>query len=67
MSNFTLEEIYLIKSCDSDDKSGVMKELKSYFKYVDSDMAEIINNALGKLSKLSDEAFADLRNYPKEV
>lgn len=65
MNDFTLEEIYLIKSCDSDNKSGVIKELEKYLNYVDSDMKEIIYNALDKLHGISDKEFTDLRNYPE--
>lgn len=66
MRNFTLEEIYLIKSCDSDYGSGVIKELEKYLNYVDSDMKEIIHNALDKLHGISDKEFTDLRNYPED-
>lgn len=66
MNDFTLEEIYLIKSCDSDNRSGVIKELEKYLNYVDSDMKEIIHNALDKLHGISDKEFTDLRNYPED-
>lgn len=66
MKDFTLEEIYLIKSCDSDNKSGVIKELEKYLNHVDSDMKEIIHNTLDKLYGISDMEFTDLRNYPED-
>lgn len=66
MKDFTLEEIYLIKSCDSDNKFGVIKELGKYLNYVDSDMKEIVRNALDKLHGISDKEFTDLKNYPDD-
>ncbi|MCI8774746.1 MAG: hypothetical protein HFI50_12620 [Lachnospiraceae bacterium] len=67
MNDFTLEEIYLIKSCDSDNKSGVIKELEKYLNHVDAGMEEIIHNALDKLYEITDKEFIDLRNYPDDV
>ena len=47
-------------------RSGVIKELEKYLNYVDSDMKEIIHNALDKLHGISDKEFTDLRNYPED-
>lgn len=68
-SKFTLEEIYLIKSCNTNRKDSVIQVLKGYLmeNYVnnyDAAMTEIIHNTLGKLQNLPEQDFIELIDYP---
>lgn len=38
--------------------------MKEYLKFVDSEMAEIVRNAIDKLCKATDKEYLDIRNYP---
>lgn len=69
IDNFTLEEIYLVKSCNTNRKDYAIQILKKYLmeKYVnnyDSSMIEIIHNTLDKLQKLQEQDFIELIDYP---
>lgn len=69
IDNFTLEEIYLVKSCNTNRKDSTIQILKKYLieKYVnnyDAGMIEIIHNTLDKLQKLQEQDFIELIDYP---
>lgn len=62
---FTLEEIYLIRSINSKDKKMIIYELKKIHRKIDdSAIVEMANNVLKKLNKVSEKEFAELMNYP---
>ena len=78
-SKFTLEEIYLIKSCNTKRKDSAIRILKRFKKEIqilnryrmekyvnnyDAGMAEIIHNTLGKLRDLPEQDFIELIDYP---
>lgn len=67
--SFTLEEIMLVKSCNTKRKDSAIQILKGYLmeKYVnnyDAGMVEIIRNTLGKLRDLPEQDFIELIDYP---
>lgn len=64
LSKFTVEEIYLIKTCKTGNKTENIQELEGYLKFVDSEMAETVHNAIKKLRKASDKEYQDLIDYP---
>ena len=64
LSKFTVEEIYLIKTCKTVNKTENIQEMKEYLKFVYSEMAEIVRNAIDKLCKATDKEYLDIRNYP---
>lgn len=62
---FTLEEIILIKSCNTKDKEKAIQILDSYLEDVDSEMAEIVQNTINKLKEIQDQKdFLELADYP---
>lgn len=64
LDKFTIEEIMLIKSCNTKDKDKAVLILKSYLKDVGSEMAETIRNTIDKLQELNQEDFLEAANYP---
>lgn len=64
LSKFTVEEIYLIKTCKTGNKTENIQEMKGYLKFVDSEMGETVHNAIKKLRKASDKEYQDLIDYP---
>lgn len=63
-TQFTLEEIYFIKTCSVNNKDETVHTFEKYLKYAGADMAETIRNTIQKMLKLSDVEFEELRNYP---
>ena len=61
---FTIEEIFLIRSCKSKNKLKIIDELKGYSNSADSGIAEMAQNALEKMNKSSDKEFSALMDYP---
>lgn len=61
---FTIEEIFLIRSCKSKNKLKIIDELKGYSKSADYSIAEMANNALEKMKISSDKEFSALMDYP---
>ena len=61
---FTIEEIYLIRSCNSKNKTKIIDVLEGYLKSTDFGMVEMADNALAKLKDASDKEFLELINYP---
>jgi len=64
---FTIEEIMLIKSCNTKNKDKVVLILKSFLKDVKdvgSEMAETIRNTIDKLQELNQEEFLEAADYP---
>lgn len=61
---FTLEEIYLIRSCNCKDKTKIINELNNYLKINDPVIVEMASNTLAKLNKASDDELLEVINYP---
>lgn len=61
---FTLEEIYLIRSCNSKVRTKIINELNKYLKINDPAIVEMANNALAKLNKASDDELLEVISYP---
>ena len=66
---FTLEEIILVKSCNTKRKDSAILILKKYLmeKYInnyDAGMTEIIHHTFDKLQKLPEQDFIELIDYP---
>lgn len=61
---FTLEEIYLIRSCNSKSRTKIINELNKYLKIDDPAIVEMANNVLTKLNKASDDELLEVINYP---
>lgn len=66
MSEFTITEIFLIKSCNTNNMKQCIKVLKGYslVDFGDSDMKITIKNVLKKLQEMTTDEFIALRNYP---
>ena len=60
---FTLEEIYLIKTCNTHDKNMAIQLFQTYLDHVAPQMAEMIRNLLDRLRELSEEEFAKIVTY----
>ncbi len=60
---FTLEEIYLIKTCNTHDKNMAIQLLQTYLNHVPPQVAEMIRNLLDRLRELSEEEFAEIVTY----
>lgn len=63
MDKFTLEEIYLVKTCNTHDRNMAVHLLQTYLNHVPSQMARDIIHLLDKLETLSDEEFAEIITY----
>lgn len=61
---FTLEEIYLIRSCNSKCRTKIVNELNKYLKINDATIVEMANNVLTKLNKASDDELLEVIDYP---
>lgn len=61
---YTLEEICLIKICNTHDKDMAVQLLQTYLDNVPSKVVEIINQLVNKLQRLSDEEFVEIVTYP---
>lgn len=63
MDKFTLEEIYLVKTCNTHDRNMAVHLLQTYLGHVPQQMARDIIHLLDKLEMLSDEEFAEIITY----
>ncbi len=59
---FTMEEIFFIKLCRSNQLEEAIRELKVWVHYVAPDISEAIHSTISKLSFLCDEEYMELRN-----
>lgn len=65
MVEFSLEEIYLLKSCNTNNKERAIKILIDFDSCVDSRMQTVIKHLIVKLHEIkSPEMFIALRNFP---
>ena len=64
MSNFTLEEIYIFKTCNTTNKNKSIQVLKTYLNTDDSAMKEMVQSVIDKLHKVTEREFLELINYP---
>lgn len=64
MGEFTIEEIMLIKSCNTRDKDKAIRILDSYIEDVDPAMAETIRNTITKLKRQNQEEYLEAADYP---
>lgn len=64
MSNFTLEEIYIFKTCHTTNKDKSIQVLKTYLSTGDSVITEITQSIIDKLRKATEQEFFELINYP---
>ncbi len=60
--NFTVEEIFLILSCNTNNKGSAVQILKTYLND-DAGMNEIIQHSIDKLQKVSEQDFIELISY----
>lgn len=61
-NNFTVEEIVLIQSCNTNNKDSAVHILRTYLND-DASMNEIIRHSIDKLQKVSEQDFIELINY----
>ncbi len=63
LNKFTLEEIYLIKTCNlkTPDRDRIIKELKGYLDL--AGMEEIIGKVLDKLEKATEKELQELWEF----
>ena len=64
MEKYTIEEIMLIKSCNTKYKDMAIQILNSYMRDVDSEMAKTIQNTIVKLKEQSQEDYLEALDYP---
>ena len=64
---FTLEEIYLVKTCNTHDKDMAFLLLQTYLSHVPWQMSKTILHLLDKLEVLTDEEFAEIVSFPVSV
>lgn len=67
MNKFTLEEIYVFKTCHTANKDKSIRVLKTYLNTVDYAMKEIIQSLINKLYEATEQEFLELINYPVEM
>lgn len=66
IEQFTVEEINLLCIFDTQNRTKLISELSEAITDMEDDeMFEIAQNALNKVSKMSDENFATLEFYPE--
>lgn len=61
--NFTVEELVLIKSCNTNNKGSAIHILETYLN-MDAVMDEIIQHLIDKLQNVPEQDFIELINYP---
>lgn len=61
---YTIEEIMLIKSCNTKDKDRAIQILGSYIGVVDYEMAKLIRNMITNLKEQSQEEYLEAADYP---
>lgn len=61
--NFTVEELVLIKSCNTNNKGSAIHILETYLN-MDAVMDEIIQHLIDKLQNVPEQDFIKLINYP---
>ena len=64
IGKFTIEEIMLIKTCNTKDKDKAIRILDSYIKDVDPAMVETIQNTITKLKEQNQEEYLEAADYP---
>ena len=66
MNNFTFEEINLMCIYNSGDgtRQEPLTEMRGYLGADETELLELTDSALAKLSAMTDEAFAELELYP---
>ena len=64
IGKFTIEEIMLIRSCNTKDKDKAIRILDSYVTDVDPAMAETIQDTIAKLKGQSQEEYLEAADYP---
>lgn len=64
MIGFTLEEIYIFKTCNTTNKNKSIQVLKTYLNTDDSAMKEMVQSVIDKLHKVTEQEFLELINYP---
>ncbi len=66
LNKFTLEEIYLIRSCNlkTPDKDRIITELSGYLEL--AGMGEIVRMILGKLENATERELQELWEFPLE-
>jgi len=66
IEQFTVEEVNLLCIFNTQNRNALISELSEAITDIeDGDMFEIAQNALNKVSKISDEDFAALEFYPE--
>ena len=66
LNDFTIEEIMLIKNCNTRDKKSAIKTLKLYTDSEDSGMNETLHNTISKLHGVTEQEFIELLEYPDD-
>ena len=64
MSSFTLEEIYILKTCHTTNKDKSIQVLKTYLNTGDFAITEIAQSVINKLRKMTEQEYLELINYP---
>ena len=67
MGNFTFEETNLLCIYNTGSRTGLIKaltEMRGYLGADETELLELTDSALKKLSAMTDEAFAELELYP---
>lgn len=64
LNDFTIEEIILIKNCNTRDKKSALKTLRTYADSGDPSINEISYHTRIKLRDVTDQEFIELVDYP---
>lgn len=67
MNQFTVDEMNLMRIYDTGTREGLIQELRTMRRYIESDQPELLamtDSVLEKLSKISDTAYAALDLIP---
>ena len=67
MNQFTVDEMNLMCTYDTGTREGLIQELRTMRRYIESDQPELLamtDSVLEKLSKISDTAYAALDLIP---
>ena len=67
MNNFTFEETNLLCIYNTGSRTGLidaLTEMRGYLGADETELLELTDSALKKLSAMTDEAFAELELYP---
>ena len=64
LNDFTIEEIMLIKNCNTRDKKSALKMLRTYADSGDPSINEISDHTRIKLHDVTDQEFNELVDYP---